>query len=463
MRPRAYGRGLLKHRGLLVGLCLAATACAWPTSVPTPPASPPPIAGTAPAPGPDWPTYQRDLARSGIAPGSTFTRLTRAWQSATLDGSVYAQPLVVNNQVLVATEGDSVYALDAVTGRERWRAHLGESVPRSALPCGNIDPVGITSTPVVDPQSGLVYAVAFIQPGRHELFAIALDTGTVRFHRSIDPPGANPLVSQQRAALSLSQGMIYVPYGGLFGDCGDYAGWVVGARADGSGTLASYRVQTVRRGGIWAPGGAAVDAAGDLFVATGNTISTSTFDFGNSVIRLSPDLRVQDWFAPNNWVDLNRQDADLGSTTPTILDGGLIFQIGKSGLGYLLRAQRLGGIGGQAFASNVCSGGYGATAYAPPYLYVPCSDGLVGVRMSSEPSFTVVWRGPRFFAGPPILAGGAVWTISRNGELYGLDPTNGQVRFRESVGPVMHFAAPAAAGGWVFVPASTSVIAFGGT
>ena len=453
---------MMKFRRGVVGGCVGAPARVSPSATPTPPANPPPIEGSAPTPGPDWPTYQRDLARSGNAPGSAFTRLTRAWRSETLDGMVYAQPLVVNNQVLVATEGDSIYALDASTGRQRWRAHLGESVPRSRLPCGNIDPVGITSTPVIDPQARLLFAVAFIQPGRHELFALALDTGAVSFHRSIDPPGTDPLVLQQRAALSLSHGMIYVPYGGLLGDCGDYLGWVVGVPADGGGTLASYHVQTARRGGIWAPGGAAMDAACDLFIATGNTISTSTFDFGNSVIRLSSDLRVLDWFAPSNWADLNREDVDLGSTTPALLDGGWIFQIGKSGIGYLLRAQHLGGVGGQVFSHDVCSAAFGATAHAPPYVFVPCTDGLVAVKIETGQSFTVAWRGPRFFAGPPVIAGGTVWTLGRDGTLYGFDPTTGQVRFRESVGSVMHFAAAASAGGRIFVPAGTSVIAFNG-
>src|SRR6266498_4772271 len=150
----------------------------------------------------DWLTYHRDPARTGFDPSSTpVGSVKRAWTSPKLDGAIYAQPLVLGGRILVATENDSIYALDVGTGKVVWRTRLGEPVPRSLLPCGNIDPTGITGTPVVDSASGLLYAVAFVQPGRHELVAVDTASGKVRFRRAADPQGTDSLVHQQRAAL----------------------------------------------------------------------------------------------------------------------------------------------------------------------------------------------------------------------------------------------------------------------
>src|SRR5206468_2065760 len=81
-------------------------------------------------------TYHGDPTRSGLAAGPSLGDVLHAWTSPTLDGDVYAEPLVVGRLVLTATENDTVYALDARTGRPVWRSHLGEPVQRSTLPCG---------------------------------------------------------------------------------------------------------------------------------------------------------------------------------------------------------------------------------------------------------------------------------------------------------------------------------------
>jgi outer membrane protein assembly factor BamB len=446
-------------------------------SFPASPAAPAPAAASAgsgpasPSPPPAaWPTYHRDGVRSGFDPGEPPARdVRRVWVSPELDGAVYAEPLAVGDRVFVATEGDSVYALDAASGRVLWRTHLGEPVRRSQLPCGNVDPSGITGTPVVDAAAGRLYAVAFVQPGRFELVTLDAGSGAVLARRSVEPPGFRPLVQQQRGALALANGRVYVPFGGLFGDCGDYHGWVVGFPVADGGSPVAYQVPTRREGGIWAPPEPAVDGAGDLWVTTGNGSSADAYDWGDSVLRLSPDLRLLDSFAPADWADLNRADLDLGSIGPTLLKGGLVLQTGKTGMGYLLRADRLGGVGGQLFAAPVCrnvggyQGAYGATAYAPPYVYVPCRDGLAAVRLEAGPRFAVAWHGPRFPAGPPIVAGGVVWTLDlAGGELYGFDPPSGAVRFRLPVGPLPHFASPASGGGRIFVPSGDRVVAFSG-
>ena len=229
------------------------------------------LSAAAPSgPAADWPTYHGQPARTGVATaGPPLGRAHRLW-TAGVDGAVYAEPLVVGGKVIVATENNSVYAFDVASGHQAWRAHLGTPVPGGELPCGNIDPSGITGTPVVDRAAGVIYAVTF-QRFEHRLVALDLATGGVRWQRRIDPPGADPRTHQQRAALALSRGRVYVSYGGLYGDCGYYHGWVLGAPASGpSGRVLSYRVPTGREGGIWAASGPAVDGAGNLYVATGN-------------------------------------------------------------------------------------------------------------------------------------------------------------------------------------------------
>jgi outer membrane protein assembly factor BamB len=450
---------------VVLTLALVGTSCAFGGTAASPPSSRPTFAGTAPGAPSGWPTYHRDASRSGFdSTGSTFRTVQRAWRSQALDGQVYAEPLVIGNRAFVATENDSVYALDAATGKQVWRTHLGSPLPGSSLPCGDIDPVGITGTPVADAKAGLIWVVAFVRPGHYQLVALDLANGAVRWRRAIDPPGTDPLALGQRAALALSNSTVYVAFGGRFGDCGVYTGWVIGVKSDGGGAMLTYQVNSHGRAGIWGPSGPAIDAAGDLYVATGNGNSVRTFDFGNAVIRLSPDLRVLDWFAPANWADLNTYDVDLGSMGPAFVGDGLIFQAGKEGTGFLLEANRLGGVNGQAFESHVCGSAWGGIAYAPPYVYVGCSDGLVALRLSSGASFSSAWRSGNFWAEPPIVAGGLVWTIGRAAAaLYAFDATTGQERFRQSLGSADHFTTPAAADGKIFVAAGSTIVAFSGS
>ncbi len=406
-----------------------------------------------------WTTYHKDNARTGFEPASNFSSVRLDWRSTTLDGSIYAEPLVLGKDVYVATENNSVYSLNALTGAVRWRLHLGDPVPGAALPCGNINPSGITGTPVIDGATQTIYAVAFLNPPHHALFAIDIGSGTVRFQRTADAPGSDPMVQQQRAALTLANGMVYVPYGGLLGDCGQYHGWVVGINANGTGTMAAYQVPTAREGGIWGPSGAVVGPSGSLYVATGNGASGSNFDFGDSVIRLSPTLQEEGFFAPSNWAQLNRDDTDLGSLGPAIVDAKTIFQIGKEGVGYLLQMDSLGGIGGQLFSQKVCGSAYGGTAFSGPFLFVSCVDGLVALRVNDS-SFTKVWQSRSFDSGPPIVTGELVWTVDvSNGTLHAFRMTDGQEVFSFALGNVTRFCTPASGDGRIFVAANDQVVA----
>jgi outer membrane protein assembly factor BamB len=403
---------------LLVSACGRGGLTANPSITVTPPTAPPSAAPTAPLTPPpsptpkndtDWPTYHRDPARLGQGAAGSFTAVDVAWTSGALDGDVYAEPIVVRGLVIVATERNSVYGLDERTGATQWHTTFGAPVDGNSLPCGNIKPVtGITGTPVADPVAGLVYVVAFEQPAHHELYALDVATGATRFHRTVDAPGADPKVHQERAALALANGRVYVAYGGLAGDCGSYRGSVVGASATAAtGDLLSYRVPNSREVGIWAPSGIAVDPTGKVFVATGNGADLQTYAFSDAVIRLSADLQAEDWWGPTDWRALDLTDTDVGSVGPSLLPGGLAVIGGKSGKVYVLHANALGNLGGEVSQARVCGGVFGGFAFAAGVLYVPCTDGLAAVQIGADGSITPLWRGPRSATGPPILVAGS--------------------------------------------------------
>ena len=419
------------------------------------------------------------MSRSGYDPViPQFTSVSLNWKSATLDGDVYAEPLVVGTDVIVATEANSLYELNAGTGQVIWHINFGSPVPASDLGCpGDIDPSGITSTPVIDVAGSTIYVVAFLESPslHHELFAVDLGSGSVKFQVGVDPSSSNFPVNyqQQRGALALANGYVYVPYGGLDGDCGPYHGWLAATSTSGGGQLISYQVPTGRAGAIWGGGdGPAVDQSGDLFVATGNSDATSTFDYGDAVLKLSsatanPPLSLLDYFAPTNWAQLNSGDIDLGSTEPVPLSSSYLFQIGKEGVGYILDATNLGGIGSGVYNAQVCANGggaYGGLAYDSPYLIVPCDNGLVALKvtLSSNPSFTVAWRGPNYLTGPPIIAGNAVWDVDAgDGSLYAFSLTSGQKLFHQTIGSVpTHFNSLSAGDGQIFVTANQQLLAY---
>ena len=409
----------------------------------------------------NWTTYHGNTSRDGFLPMANVTTVHQQWAGpAGLDGQVYAEPLTCGNAVFVATESDSVYAVNATNGNTLWKTNLGAPVPGSTLPCGDIDPSGITGTPVIDVATGTLYAVAFLNPGQHVLFGLSIANGSVRSHVVVDAPGADPLVEQQRGALLLDNGVVYIPYGGLDGDCGQYHGWVVGVRTIGSGSLLSYQVPTGREGGIWGTAGLALGLNGNLYVATGNSEATATFDYGDAVIELSPSLTVLDYFAPTNWAQLNSGDVDLGSVAPTILPNGDIFQIGKEGVGYLLSGSHLGGIGGQIFNESICGGGYGGTATVGQSVLVPCDDSLVKVAVGAS-NFSVAWKASGFDAGSPIVTGDVVWAVNiSTGDLLGFNLSTGEPVYSFALGSVDHFITPGAAPGMLFVGAGNQLYSF---
>ncbi len=449
--------------------------------------------GVAAASDSAWTTYHHDAARTGVDPSSSVPSPSFSWASAQLDGKVYAEPLVLGSRVYVATENNSVYALDAATGAVVWQANAGTPVPASAISnagyCGNVSPtVGITGTPVIDPASGEIFAVADTWDGanaQHVLVGYSLDAGAPMLSRVVDVPGAgggpnpdfNPLGHLQRVALALDGNEVVVGFGGNAGDCGLYHGWLVASREDGSGPLLSYMVPTATEGAIWGGGGGPpVDSAGALYATTGNGSSTTTYDEGNSILKLDAGLNLLDSFAPSSWAADSAGDLDLGSANALLLPDGLLFQAGKNGHGYLVSSAHLGGIGGQLFdgvlGPDAAQGGgsFGGPASQAGVIYVPFEGGLMALTLDDSnlaaPTFSILWQATQDPTGatidpngPPILAGGLVWSVATgSGVLYGLDPASGAVRFQTSVSGAVRFTTPAAAGGRLFVGAGNQIV-----
>jgi outer membrane protein assembly factor BamB len=409
-------------------------------------------------------TYDHDARRSGVDPTSPAARtVAPAWTSPTLDGAVYAQPLVVGTTVIVATENDTVYALDAGTGTVRWHRHLGSPVPGSALPCGNINPSGVTGTPVVDAARSVIWVVSFSLPARHTLWGLAVGSGAILSSRDADPPGADVLAQQQRGALVMDGSTVYVPYGGLFGDCSDYHGWLIGLSASNPASTAEVTYETpTARSAIWAPPGAVVAPDGSIYVATGNGLPVDVAGQSDSVLRLSPALAVQSTFTPANFERLSAADQDLGSTSPALLPNGLVFQIGKEGVGYVLHAAQLGGLGGEAASARICAGGFGGTAVDGNQVFVSCYDGLYALRVTAGARLAPLWSATGVRPGPPIVAGGVAWVIDRGGALTGFSEQTGAEVYRHSLGVAGSFPSPAAAAGRLFAPDGDRVAAFQG-
>src|SRR6478609_1332183 len=449
-------------RAVIAAVVLATVAgCAAPGVAPAPPpmssarppGAPPPAAiGAA-----DWPTYHHDNARTGVADQlAPLGTLRTAWQTK-LDGAVYGQPLVIGDRVIAATEHNTVYALNAADGHIQWSASLGQPVPGSDLPCGNIDPLGITGTPAYDQATGLVFAVAETQGGRHTLAGVDLASGAVMLRRALPPPNGDEIAHQQRSALTVFDGWVYVAYGGLAGDCGSYIGSVVAAPTVGTGPLRSYAVPTTREAGIWAPSGGTV-LNGRLLYAAGNGESTKQYDFSDSVLALTPELALADSFSPAQWVADNEADLDLGSMGAVAV-GSLVVAIGKSGIGYLLDDTHLGGVGGQLASQQIC-GAYGGSAVIGSTVFVPCSDGTRAVSVDSTNGLRVLWHTPVPANGSPVVGGGAVWvTDYDHGTLYALDPATGQPLDQLATGDLPHFASPTLGGNRAYLGTLHGVIA----
>ncbi len=454
----------------LAGLGLLLPAAGVVTAVTGGPAS----AAPSPTPhvdaGTSWTVYHGNPLGTGVdTSGVTFSPPNHAWTSPVLDGQMYGEPLEATGRVYAATENDTIYALAANTGDILWSSNVGTPVPSSALPCGDIAPtVGITGTPVVDTARGEIFAVADVLNGAtptHLLVGLNMYTGSVLLDEQVDPPGQDTSAILQRTGLNLSNGNVVFGYGGNDGDCSTYHGWIVSAPEGGGGVGYYNTTPAGTQGAVWMGGAAPeVDASGNIWAGTGNGSPSNPYDGSDSTIELSPALGLKQFFAPSDWSYDNSHDRDLGSTAPALLSNGTALQVGKSQTAYLLSQASLGGIGGQLTSTGVCGAADadGGDTVLGTVVYIPCMSGVEAVQTS--PSLGVLWQAGSGTPGPPIAAGGLVWSIDQGGTLYGLDPSTGGTVQQVSVGgEANHFPTPSVGDGLLLAPSTDQVYAFSGS
>lgn len=437
--------------------------------------------------------YHGSRNRSGlfIVPNLTWNRARSLHFDsafhAELSGQLYAQPLYwrpadARPALLIAvTENNVVQALDARTGHEVWKRQLGTPVKREALPCGDIAPLGVTGTPVIDAARETLYldaAVSLPSGPSHLLFALSLKDGAILPGWPVDIQGVlagqdPPFIAagqNQRGALLVVNDTLYVPFGSFF-DCRPYHGTVIGVSLADPHKVTRWSTRAAG-GGVWAPGGVASDGI-SLFIATGNTFDTTDWADGEAVIRLSPDLQEptdpDDYFTPADWRDLDAQDSDLGGIAPLLIDlpdgDGLrpvVLAIGKNGKAYLLDRGHLGGIGGELAATQVSTrGAYAGAAVYPiaDSIYVafptegigcPQDDsqrGLIvlSIHAGDPPKLTTAWCAQMKGFGSPIVtttdgrSNPIVWAVGAQGDgfLHAFKGDTGEVLYS---GPVQGLA-----------------------
>ncbi len=307
-------------------------------------------------------------------------------REVSLDDVAYAQPLVVpdvmisgqkRDVVYVATENNTIYAIDADTGSVILNRNLGPAVPRphpSGISCANGGPqVGIESTPVIDLTRNAMYLLSYTMAASgqptYQLHAVDLGTLADRMpptvvaasHKLVDGStfSFNATDQRQRAALLFEDDNIYAAFGSWC-DVSPARGWVLGWRALDLQPLAA-NILTDRRpisgsnklSSIWMSGYGIAAIAGHLYFTTGNSIYQTYNDpdnFSETVLKVSADLStVLDFFTPSNVEGLDHHDEDLGSGGVLILPDQpgsvprMAVAAGKGGWMYLLNRTHLGG------------------------------------------------------------------------------------------------------------------------
>jgi hypothetical protein len=419
-----------------------------------------------------------NLSRDGVYIDSAFTAsavatLTRDLTfSGVIAGNVYAQPLYIEGgangpMVIAVTEANNVYALNATTGGVIWQRNLGTPVPLSRLGCGNIDPVGITATPVVDLASRALFIDAFTTPDggttkKHLIFSLNVDTGATNAGWPVDVNTAahyssltfDSSVQEDRGALALVGNRVYVAYSAYVGDCGNYHGWVVGVDINNPGDVLAWAT-TALGGGIWGHGGVASDGT-NMFVVTGNTFNTGgNWMGGEGIIRLQAGPvwtgQTTDYWAPTNWFSLDNSDTDVGGVSATIVDvpgaspSQLVLALGKDSNAYLINRTNLGGITApvaQANVSGINRGTSAVTYHTGQGTYIAFHNDAGTIRAyritpTNPPTIVFAWSQSQSGRGSPWVTttDGAsnfiVWVAGVAGDqrLHAYDADSGAVLY----------------------------------
>ena len=437
--------------------------------------------------------------------------------TAKYTGSAFAQPVFYDagdpggagDLVIAATEDNVVSAFD-LTGSAVWQVTLGTPQtmpnPSEGANCGDINPLGITGTPVIDPATRTLYLDAMIHDGgaRHRVYALSLDDGSTLPSWPVDVGSAVtspipflPATENQRGGLTFLNHQLYVPYGGHAGDCGDYHGWLV-AIPDSDPQHPSAFATTVGEAGAWMPGGVTSDGT-NVFAVFGNGTPTATWGNSNMVARFGSGAAFSgsatDFWVPENWMTLDNIDLDItGPAMPLDLPGStpehLLVSFGKDGGVVLTDRDNLGGIGPPVAQLGVSTSVIinTSTLYTTAQgTYVAfrgtgnaCPDGdgshdLVSVKITpgSPPSMSLAWCAGTGKTGSPIETSvdgttqGIVWAIGAEDDqrLHGYDADTGAVVFAgggagDAMTATSRFITPIVAKGRMYVAADGQLYAF---
>lgn len=490
-------------------------------------------------------TSQYDNARTGanvhetvLTPGNVNSSRFGKLFSVEVDGDVYAQPLYVpsvqipnqgrHDVLFIATEHDSVYAFDA-EDRPRaplWRVNFTNpqqnvtTVDPRNLQCPFINPeVGITSTPVIDTETGTLYVLARTRAGTkasgfhfiQRLHALDITTGAersgspVEIHASISGAGKtldfDPLIENPRSALLLAAGNVYLSWGSSC-DVGDYHGWIIAYDSRSLEQTAVFNTSpNSKESSIWASDtGPAVDRNGNIFVATGNgKFNAQARDYGDTLLKLKLErglLTLLDYFTPSDQEQLNKEDNDLGSGGPLLLPDQpgphphLVLIGGKGGVLYSIDRDQMGKFqpGNNAPVDAIRLGGslLAAPVYWSQHVYVFANNDVLKeftlenghLKLVTQAAGDAVDPG----ATPAISANGGkdaiVWTVSgRSWEvfpekiaiLHAFDANDlskelynsRKLADRDRAGISIRFAIPTVANGRVYIGTRSEVDIYG--
>jgi hypothetical protein len=449
-------------------------------------------------------TWHYDNMRTGLNPNettltttnvnsTTFGKVGEFAVSGQIDGEIlYAGQINIpgvgtKNVIYFGTENDMVYAVDAdsIGGSSAtvlWSKSLVPSGELAAAPeggCGNINPNGITATPVIDRGRNAIYVVAMTMNSTtnttqyDRLHALDLGTGNELFSgpttilATFPGTGGNiqngvvtfdAKLHHERAALLDVGGNIFTTWSGQAGDCGAYSGWVIAYSADTLARAGVLDVSPAATGaGIWnGGGGPAADSAGSVYVTTGNAFgfnpSSPGNNYPNSVLRLTPPsgtITVGDFWTPFDTGMLDNEDADLGSASililPDVVDNSsvthhLAVAAGKDGNMYVVNRDNLGQFnslqnnivqtillsGNENFSTPVY---FNNTVYvcpsSNPVKAFPISNALLATAPSTQSAHSFGGTGAVISASSNGITNGIIWALDYSpGVLYAYDATN---------------------------------------
>ena len=412
-----------------------------------------------------WPTFDVNASRTGVFPSATGITAANveslSLRKVQLDGTVDSSAVYENGVVYVTTTYGRTEAISASTGAVVWRF----TPPGFSSWAGSAQIT--TATPVLDPSGSYLYAAS---PGGR-IYKLATSNGQAVWSVSITTlPSREKIAS----ALNFARGHVIATTGGYIGDAPPYQGHVAVIDAKSGRLLHVWNSLCSNRSGliapstcgasdsaIWGRSGAVVDpSTGDLLVATGNAPWNGSTNWGDAVLRLSPDAsRLLGNYTPTDTDQLNSSDLDLGSTSPVVLDAGHLAQGGKDGKIRVLSKARMAGThphrGGEL---QVVSTPSGADLFTAPavwhagsgtWLFAADNGGTAAWRWSGG-RLRLAWKHGTGGTSP-VVAGGLLWVYDPGGGLNVYRPGTGALVATLPCG-AGHWNSPIVVDGHVVLP-----------